>query len=196
MIMACMRSSFLSSGVVDSDLDNWATTFEVNVLGVVKTIQAFVPELQASPQPSLMCTTASVGGVHTHAYTRIEREREREKKKERERARARERAREIEKEKERESERERATARARKTEPQIHASVQRAPSNRTRTLTLKRSRVACGSRAGHIVEHQVLFSDSVWHFALINRHGLLMCTHHIKLLVLIVVPMCVCMLQG
>ena len=36
---------------------------DVNVVGVLNTIQAFVPMLQASPEPSVVCSTASVAGL-------------------------------------------------------------------------------------------------------------------------------------
>lgn len=42
---------------------DWDLTFRVNVMGVVNTVQAFVPLLQRSKEPSVVCPTASVGGV-------------------------------------------------------------------------------------------------------------------------------------
>ena len=53
----------MSMGVVESEISNWETTMSVNVLGVVKTIQAFVPVLRRSSEPSVMAITASVGGL-------------------------------------------------------------------------------------------------------------------------------------
>ena len=46
-----------------SSIESWKTTFAVNVIGVVNTIKAFVPELQRSSEPTVLCTTASIGGM-------------------------------------------------------------------------------------------------------------------------------------
>ena len=52
-----------NSSILKSDIEDWEATLNVNVLGVVKTIKAFVPKLQAQTQKSIFCTTASVGGL-------------------------------------------------------------------------------------------------------------------------------------
>ena len=52
-----------NSSILKSDIEDWEATLNVNVLGVVKTIKAFVPKLQAQTQQSIFCTTASVGGL-------------------------------------------------------------------------------------------------------------------------------------
>ena len=49
--------------ILKSSAAEWATTMNVNVLGVINTIQAFVPTLREQPEPSVMCTTASIGGL-------------------------------------------------------------------------------------------------------------------------------------
>lgn len=49
--------------ILKSSIDEWATTLNVNVLGVVNTIQAFLPKMQLSETGSIFCTTASVGGL-------------------------------------------------------------------------------------------------------------------------------------
>jgi|TARA_B100000519_G_scaffold79850_1_gene69008 NAD(P)-dependent dehydrogenase (short-subunit alcohol dehydrogenase family) len=49
--------------ILKSTSAEWATTMNVNVLGVVNTIQAFVPTLRDQAGPSVMCTTASIGGL-------------------------------------------------------------------------------------------------------------------------------------
>lgn len=60
---------FANAGVIfnhtllKSTAEEWATTLNVNVIGVVNTIQAFVPALQAQTAESVFCTTASVGGL-------------------------------------------------------------------------------------------------------------------------------------
>ena len=52
-----------NSSILKSDIEDWEATLNVNVLGVVKTIKAFVPKLQAQTRQSIFCTTASVGGL-------------------------------------------------------------------------------------------------------------------------------------
>ncbi len=52
-----------NNSILKSDIEDWETTLNVNVLGVVKTIKAFVPRLQAQAEKSIFCTTASVGGL-------------------------------------------------------------------------------------------------------------------------------------
>ncbi|XOV90607.1 MAG: SDR family NAD(P)-dependent oxidoreductase [Pseudomonadota bacterium] len=49
--------------ILKSTLEEWRQTLEVNVIGVVNTLQAFVPLLQAEQADSILCTTASIGGL-------------------------------------------------------------------------------------------------------------------------------------
>ena len=49
--------------VLRSTVDEWTTTLNVNVLGVVNTIKAFVPRLREQERQSIICNTASVGGL-------------------------------------------------------------------------------------------------------------------------------------
>ena len=49
--------------ILGSSLEDWKTTLNVNVLGVVNTIKAFVPAMQRQPTASVVCATASVGGL-------------------------------------------------------------------------------------------------------------------------------------
>ena len=49
--------------IMKSTLAEWQTTLNVNVLGVVNTLKTFVPVLQEQPEESVVCTTASVGGL-------------------------------------------------------------------------------------------------------------------------------------
>ncbi len=49
--------------ILRSSPEEWATTINVNVLGVVNTIQAFVPTLREQQTPSVFCSTASIGGL-------------------------------------------------------------------------------------------------------------------------------------
>jgi NAD(P)-dependent dehydrogenase (short-subunit alcohol dehydrogenase family) len=54
---------FPAQGVLKSKIQDWQTTFDVNVLGVVNTLQVFVPAMQQHAGPSVVCTTASIGGL-------------------------------------------------------------------------------------------------------------------------------------
>ena len=49
--------------IVGSDFTDWVTTMNVNVLGVVNTIKAFIPLMQKQSTPAIMCSTASIGGL-------------------------------------------------------------------------------------------------------------------------------------
>lgn len=49
--------------ILKSTVEEWTTTLNVNVLGVVNTIKTFVPELQSQSTSSVICPTASVGGL-------------------------------------------------------------------------------------------------------------------------------------
>jgi NAD(P)-dependent dehydrogenase (short-subunit alcohol dehydrogenase family) len=49
--------------ILKSTIEQWTTTFNVNVIGVVNTIQAFVPRLQKQGADAIFCTTASIGGL-------------------------------------------------------------------------------------------------------------------------------------
>ena len=49
--------------ILNSSLEDWETTLDVNVIGVVATAKVFVPVLQSQGTESVFCTTASVGGL-------------------------------------------------------------------------------------------------------------------------------------
>ena len=49
--------------ILKSDLEDWKTTLNVNVIGVVATAKVFIPLLQAQQGESVFCSTASVGGL-------------------------------------------------------------------------------------------------------------------------------------
>lgn len=49
--------------ILKSTVEQWTTTFNVNVIGIVNTIQAFVPLLQKQSTDAIFCTTASIGGL-------------------------------------------------------------------------------------------------------------------------------------
>ena len=62
-VFANAGAIFGSNGLLKSKPEQWKIMLDVNVLGVLHTLQAFAPLLQASPAPSIMCTTASIGGL-------------------------------------------------------------------------------------------------------------------------------------
>lgn len=49
--------------ILKSTLEEWTTTFNVNVIGVVNTLKTFVPVLQKQAAPSVVVNTASIGGL-------------------------------------------------------------------------------------------------------------------------------------
>jgi NAD(P)-dependent dehydrogenase (short-subunit alcohol dehydrogenase family) len=49
--------------LADHTLEDWEYTLSVNVLGVVKTVHAFLPALRASAPDAHVLTTASLGGL-------------------------------------------------------------------------------------------------------------------------------------
>ena len=49
--------------ILRSTVEEWTSTLSVNVMGVVNTIQAFVPLLQSQNTPAVFSATASIGGL-------------------------------------------------------------------------------------------------------------------------------------
>jgi NAD(P)-dependent dehydrogenase (short-subunit alcohol dehydrogenase family) len=47
----------------DRSVDEWRWTFEVNVMGVVNGVRAFVPRMIAAGRPAWVVNTASIGGL-------------------------------------------------------------------------------------------------------------------------------------
>jgi NAD(P)-dependent dehydrogenase (short-subunit alcohol dehydrogenase family) len=45
---------------VDNDDDEWHRVFDVNVLGIVRTVRAFLPALRQSDAPAIVCTSSVV----------------------------------------------------------------------------------------------------------------------------------------
>lgn len=52
-----------SHRIMNSTVQEWETTLRVNVMGVVNTMHAFIPLLQAQESESIFSATASVGGL-------------------------------------------------------------------------------------------------------------------------------------
>jgi 2-keto-3-deoxy-L-fuconate dehydrogenase len=49
-----------TGGVLDNDDDEWHRVYDVNVLGIVRTMRAFLPLLRQSPSPAVVCTSSVV----------------------------------------------------------------------------------------------------------------------------------------
>ena len=53
-----------NNSILKSTIDEWTTTLNVNIIGVVNTLKAFIPILQTQKsQQSIVCSTASIGGL-------------------------------------------------------------------------------------------------------------------------------------
>lgn len=61
---------FPKSTVLSGTPSEWDTTYRVNVLGVVNTLQALVPAMLGHPEPGLVVVTGSVAGVMPGGYGR------------------------------------------------------------------------------------------------------------------------------
>lgn len=58
------NAGVLFAGKLESQpIQEWILTLNVNVIGIVNTIQAFLPLLKRSQGPSLLVTTSSIGGL-------------------------------------------------------------------------------------------------------------------------------------
>ena len=49
-----------TGGVLDNDDDEWHRVYDVNVLGIVRTMRAFLPLLRESASPAVVCTSSVV----------------------------------------------------------------------------------------------------------------------------------------
>ena len=54
---------FPRCSVLDGSESEWEALFKVNVLGTVNTLQAFVPNMAAQPESSIVIVTGSIAGV-------------------------------------------------------------------------------------------------------------------------------------
>jgi NAD(P)-dependent dehydrogenase (short-subunit alcohol dehydrogenase family) len=58
-VLVCNAGIGAVGGVEDNDEDEWHRVYDVNVVGIVRTVRAFLPQLRQSPQAAIV-TTASV----------------------------------------------------------------------------------------------------------------------------------------
>jgi NAD(P)-dependent dehydrogenase (short-subunit alcohol dehydrogenase family) len=49
-----------SGTAVDNDDDEWHRVYDVNVVGIARTVRAFLPLLRESPSPAIVCTSSVV----------------------------------------------------------------------------------------------------------------------------------------
>ena len=61
LVVANAGGSFDLAPVVEADLDSWARTYEVNVLGTVRTVQAMLPALVAAGGGHVVLTGSTAG---------------------------------------------------------------------------------------------------------------------------------------
>jgi len=63
--LLCANAGVLArlASIADHDVRDWEYTLSVNVLGVVKTVAAFLPALRASAPDAHIVNTASLGGL-------------------------------------------------------------------------------------------------------------------------------------
>ena len=71
--LLCANAGVLARiGPLDTHtLEDWEYTFSVNMMGVVKTVDAFLPALRASAPDAHILTTASLGGLVTEVRAPI-----------------------------------------------------------------------------------------------------------------------------
>ena len=63
VLVANAGGAFDASVISDADLDGWATSYELNVVGLVRTIKAFMPQLIASGDGILVIMGSTAGRV-------------------------------------------------------------------------------------------------------------------------------------
>ena len=61
LLVANAGGAFDSKTVVDADLDSWRKSYEVNVIGTVRTIRALTPALRASNDGHVVVTGSTAG---------------------------------------------------------------------------------------------------------------------------------------
>jgi len=62
-ILVCNAGIGASGTVVDNDDDEWRRVFDVNVLGIVRTVRPFLGVLRASDNAAIVCTASIVSVV-------------------------------------------------------------------------------------------------------------------------------------
>jgi 2-keto-3-deoxy-L-fuconate dehydrogenase len=62
-VLVCNAGIGASGTVVDNDDDEWRRVFDVNVLGIVRTVRPFLVALRASDHAAIVCTASIVSVV-------------------------------------------------------------------------------------------------------------------------------------
>jgi NAD(P)-dependent dehydrogenase (short-subunit alcohol dehydrogenase family) len=62
-VLVCNAGIGASGTVADNDEDEWRRVFDVNVLGIVRTVRAFLDPLRASDHAAIVCTASIVSVV-------------------------------------------------------------------------------------------------------------------------------------
>jgi len=59
----CNAGVIFNKSVIESSLDEWSTTLQVNVFGVVNMVKAYLPVMLEQTEPCVIVNTASVSGL-------------------------------------------------------------------------------------------------------------------------------------
>ena len=62
-VLVCNAGIGATGTVADNDDDEWRRVFDVNVLGIVRTVRAFLDSLKESPKAAIVCTASVVSLV-------------------------------------------------------------------------------------------------------------------------------------
>jgi NAD(P)-dependent dehydrogenase (short-subunit alcohol dehydrogenase family) len=62
-VLVCNAGIGAVGGVEDNDDDEWHRVYDVNVVGIVRTVRAFLPQLRASHQAAIVTTASVVSNV-------------------------------------------------------------------------------------------------------------------------------------
>ena len=63
VVVSNAGGSFDGASIMDSDIDSWSKTFDVNVLGSVRVIKALTPHLRASGRGIIVILTSTAGHI-------------------------------------------------------------------------------------------------------------------------------------
>ncbi len=63
VVVSNAGGSFDGASIMDSDIDSWAKTFDVNVLGSVRVIKALTPHLRVSGRGIIVILTSTAGHI-------------------------------------------------------------------------------------------------------------------------------------
>lgn len=62
-LLICNAGIGATGTVEDNDDDEWHRVYDVNVVGIVRTVRAFLPLLRSSASPAIVCTASAVSTI-------------------------------------------------------------------------------------------------------------------------------------